>query len=107
VRRFPVEEVTVDPTDSARRAVRMIEAGSEHYVVHFDVDVIDFTDAPLSENTGRNTGLSFQAAMDALRVLMASERVAALTVAELNPSHAGADEGLLERFVESLSSALV
>jgi len=105
VRRVAVEEVADDPRKAALRAVRMIETGSDRYVVHLDVDVIDFTDAPLSENTGRNTGLSFEAAMIALRVLLTSDRVAALTVAELNPLHASAEEGLLKRFVEALAEA--
>ena len=34
-----------------------------------------------------------------------SERVAGLTVTELNPAHASADEGLLERFAVSLADA--
>jgi arginase len=105
LRRVPVEAVAAEPAESARRAVAMIAERCDRYVVHLDVDVIDFTDAPLSENTGRNTGLSFESAMTALRVLMASDRVAALTVAELNPMHASADEGLLERFMESLAEA--
>jgi arginase len=105
VRRVPVEVVADDPGNAARGAIRMIETGSDRYLVHLDVDVIDFTDAPLSENTGRNTGLSLDTAMTALHVLLSSDRVAALTVTELNPLHASAEEGLLERFVASLAEA--
>jgi len=104
--RVPVEDVAANPREAAQRALRMSTTGRDRFVVHFDVDVIDFTDAPLSENTGRNKGLSFEAAMTALRVLLSSDRVAALTVTELNPQHASAEEGLLERFVEALSQAL-
>ena len=78
----------------------------DRYVVHLDVDVIDFTDAPLSENTGRNIGLSFDAAMDALRGLLSDDGLAALTIAELNPAHAMAEEGLLERFTASVAQSL-
>ena len=105
LRRVAVDEVGEDPERAARRAIQMIETGSDRYVVHLDVDVIDFTDAPLSENTGRNIGLSLESAMTALRVLLSSDRVAALTVAELNPLHASAEEGLLERFVDALAEA--
>jgi len=103
--RAPVEAVSADPVSAARRAVDLVEAGHDRFVVHLDIDVIDFTDAPLSENTGRGIGLSFDAAMTALRALLASDRIAALTVAELNPLHAAADDGLLDRFVESLCGA--
>ena len=75
-------------------------------LVHFDVDVIDFTDVPLSENWGRNVGISHDAAMRALAVLLASPRLAGLTVTELNPDHAKAEPGGLERFTAALAGAL-
>ena len=34
--------------------------------MHFDVDVVDFVDLPLSENTGHNVGLPFDTACAAL-----------------------------------------
>ena len=74
----------------------------DRLLVHFDVDTIDFTDAPLSENTGRNEGLALDAAMEALAVLLASERLSALTVTELNPLHGAEDGATLERFVRAL-----
>jgi arginase len=104
LKRVAVEEVEDDPTKAAQRALSLSE-GRDRYIVHFDVDVIDFTDAPLSENAGRNKGLSFDTAMVALRGLLSSDKVAALTVTELNPEHARAEEGLLERFVDGLAQA--
>jgi arginase len=101
--RVPVEEVRADASAAARRAVGIVRSRFDHLAVHLDVDVIDFTDAPLSENTGRNIGLSFRAAMDALRGLLSEDAVAALTIAELNPAHARAEEGLLERFATEVA----
>ncbi len=106
VARVPVEAVRQDSGAAARRALALMRPRFDRYVVHLDVDVIDFTDAPLSENTGRNIGPSFRAAMDALRGLLAGDGLVALTVAELNPAHALADEGLLERFAASLAQSL-
>lgn len=106
VARVPVEAVRQDAETAAQRALALVRPRFDHYVVHLDVDVIDFTDAPLSENTGRNIGLSFRAAMDALRGLLADDGLVALTVAELNPAHATADEGLLERFAASVAQSL-
>jgi len=106
VARVPVEAVREDAAGAARRALELVRARFDHYVVHLDVDVIDFTDAPLSENTGRNIGLPFRVAMDALGGLLADDGLLALTVAEVNPAHALADEGLLERFAASLAQSL-
>jgi arginase len=73
--------------------------------VHFDVDVIDFTDAPLSENTGRNVGLTLDQAFAALGVFLGSDRIAALTITELNPDHGEPNKATLIAFVERLVGA--
>ena len=104
--RVAVEEVRGDPAAAAQGAVSLVRSRFTRYVVHLDVDVIDFTDAPLSENTGRNIGLSFRAAMEALRGLLSDDGLAALTIAELNPAHATADDGLLERFAGAVAGSL-
>jgi arginase len=106
VARVPVEAVRQDPGAAAQRALELVRPRFDRYVVHLDVDVIDFTDAPLSENTGRNIGLSFQVAMDALRGLLSDDGLAALTIAELNPDHATADEGLMERFAAAVAQSV-
>ena len=65
--------------------------------MHFDVDVVDFVDLPLSENTGLNIGMPFAAARAALAVLAADPRVATLTVTEHNPAHGAADGSTTRR----------
>lgn len=102
----PLGEVARDPRGAAAGALDDFAGRFDRLLVHFDVDTIDFTDAPLSENTGRNEGLALDAAMEALGVLQASERVSALTVTELNPLHGAEDGATLERFVRALVSAL-
>jgi arginase len=99
-------EVASDPSGAAAGALDDFAGRFDRLLVHFDVDTIDFTDAPLSENTGRNEGLALDVAMEALDVLLASERVSALTVTELNPVHGAEDGATLERFVRALVSAL-
>ena len=102
----PLGEVASDPRGAAAGALDDFAGRFDRLLVHLDVDTIDFTDAPLSENTGRNEGLALDAAMEALGVLLASERVSALTVTELNPLHGAEDGATLERFVRALVSAL-
>jgi arginase len=103
--RIPVEVVRDDPVGAARQGLDVL-ASARSVVVHLDVDVIDFTDAPLSENTGRNMGLTLADAMAALGALASSARIAALTITELNPAHASAEEGLLERFASLVAGVV-
>lgn len=103
---IPVEEVADDPEGAAARALQMIEDRSDRLLVHFDVDVIDFTDMPLSENTGRNEGLSFDDAQRALAKLLASPRLAGLTISELNPDHAERGAHGIERAAAAIAASL-
>ena len=105
VRTIAVEDVANAPEDSARSALALFP-DVERLLIHFDVDVIDFVDAPLSENTGRNEGLTLDQAMRALRVFTTHPAFAALTITELNPLHGDEDRATLERFVAELVEAL-
>ena len=72
-------------------------------LVHFDVDVIDFTDLPLSENLAAATSGSPTTRQCAPWPSCArSPWLAGVTVTELNPDHAKAEPGALERFAEAL-----
>jgi arginase len=105
--RISVDEVSADPEGAARRAMDEFGAHFARLLVHFDVDTIDFNDAPLSENTGRGEGLPLDTAMRALRVLAGSERLAALTVTELNPLHGDEEGQTIGRLVDGLAQCLV
>ena len=100
----PVDDVAADPEGAAAGARRSIEGRCDRLVVHFDVDVIDFTDTPLSENTGRNEGLSFEHALRALGAILRSPRLGGLTVTELNPDHA--ERGGIERLAAAIAKSL-
>jgi arginase len=106
LRGIPVDAVAADPEAAAQRALDEFAARFDRLLVHFDVDVIDFNDAQLSEDAVRGDGLTLDAALRALRVLCGSDRLSALTVTELNPLH-GDEEGTeLRRFVQLLADAL-
>ena len=98
----PMADVAADPAAAARRALAAL--GHERLLVHFDVDVVDFVDLPLSENTGHNIGLSFAAARAVLDVLLADPRVVALTVTEHNPLHGAADGSTTAALAEALAA---
>jgi arginase len=102
---IPVDEVAADPEAAAGRALDFA-ARFDRLLVHFDVDVIDFNDAQLSEDAVRGDGLTLDAAMRTLSVLASSERLSALTVTELNPFHADEEGETLRQFVSMLADCL-
>jgi arginase len=55
-----VERTASDPRGSARAALSPL-AACDALAVHFDVDLVDFLDAPLAENTDRGTAPSLAA----------------------------------------------
>lgn len=104
--RFALEDVRDDPEGAARQALDLVATRSDRYAIHLDVDIVDFTDAPLSEHPSRNTGLKLDEMLRALNVLASDPGLVAITLTELNPHNAASDDGLLERFVASLSKAI-
>jgi arginase len=103
---IPVDRVAADPEAAAAHAVEEMDDRCDRLLVHFDVDVIDFTDVPLSENWGRNEGLAYDHAPRALDRLLASPRLAGLTITELNPDHAEAGAHSIERFASAVAKSL-
>jgi arginase len=103
---IPVDEVRADPPGAATRALESLTSRADRVLVHFDVDVVDFTDTPLSENTGRNEGIAYEQTTAALAVLLASPALAGVTVTELNPNHVEEGAGSIERLAHDLVAGL-
>jgi arginase len=106
IARIALEEVRADPERAAREALDFVASRADRYAVHLDLDVVDFTDAPLSEHPSRNAGLKLDEMLRALKVLSSDPRLVAITLTELNPHNAAADDGLLERFAASFAGAI-
>jgi arginase len=102
---IPVDAVAADPEAEAGRALDFA-ARFDRLLVHFDVDVIDFNDAQLSEDAVRGDGLTLDAAMRALRVLASGERLSAVTVTEVNPFHGDEEGQTLRQFADMLADCL-
>jgi arginase len=99
------EALAADPASAAGDALGYLPAGP--LAVHIDVDVLDFTDAPLAENTdGRNTGPTLDQAGEALRVAARDPRLRALSIGELNPTRSAGDPEAIPRFVGVLAGVL-
>lgn len=99
----PLAEVVGGPTDAARVALEWSRR-FDRLLIHLDVDVLDYAETPLAENTRRGTGLYFETLREALAALLQAPNFAALTVTEINPDHS--DEATLLRFIEALTGAL-
>jgi arginase len=107
-RALPVVDVlsmVADPVGSARAALSPL-AACDGLAVHFDVDLVDFLDAPLAENTDRGIAPSLTACGEALSGLLADPRVRGLTVTEFNPHHGSQDGETTQRLVDVLVNAL-
>jgi arginase len=100
-----VASVVSDPLRSAQAALSPL-AACDVLAVHFDVDLVDFLDAPLAENTDRGTAPSLAACAAALGELLSERRVRALTVTEFNPHHGSPDGSTTKRLLEVLVDSL-
>ena len=61
------------PAPAAREARGLLEARGAPFVVHFDVDALDYVDTPIADNAyQRNQGLTLDEAMTALAVFAAA-----------------------------------
>jgi arginase len=93
-----------DPEAAAQRALAALD-GCEEIAVHFDVDVLDFLDAPLAENSDHAPALPLASAGRALAALLADARVTALTVTEFNPHHGAPDGATTRRLAGAIAGA--
>ncbi|WCB92935.1 Arginase [Baekduia alba] len=100
-----IAALACDPAAAARRALAAL-GDCDVLAVHLDVDVVDFLDLPLSENTERDGGVTLDAALAALAVAVADPRCATITVTEVNPDHGAADGTTLKTLVGGLAAAL-
>jgi arginase len=103
---FDVGAVASDPAGAATRAVASLEERCDRLILHCDVDLVDFTDTPLSENWGRNEGLAFDAFLEALGALLESPALTAVTITELNPAHTEPGSHAIEHLIATLAEAL-
>ena len=104
--RVPAGLVTADPNGTARRAVECVTSGCERFVVHVDVDVLDFFLLPASDIPSFGRGLAPDTLAEALAALVAAPGFAGMTFAEHNPEHGAADGSTTRALVRLLRTAL-
>jgi arginase len=97
-------DVAADPLAAARRALAAV-GERRSLAVHFDVDLVDFGQVPLSEHTGANQGIGFEQALAAFGELLKDPRVRIATVTEHNPLHGASDGSDTQRLADALAAA--
>lgn len=100
---IPAGEVATDPAAAAQFVLSDWARRFERLLIHLDVDVLDFLDMPLAENTRRNVGLKLDQLMIALTLLLGAPNFAALTICEINPDHGEPDGATLNLFTDALA----
>ncbi len=103
---YPAEVVRGGPEEAAAEALALVEGAAEVFVVHFDVDVIDFVDFPVADVPQHNAGLKFEEAIACLEVFASSPKFAGITITEFNPDHADEAGDLAAAFVREVAAAL-
>lgn len=106
MRAYPLNRVAGGPEAAAAEARAAVESDGGTFLIHFDVDVLDFVACPIADVPHYEHGMTIAAAMASLRVLVASPRFGGLVLTEINPDHADADGVELERFVRALAEAI-
>ena len=99
------DALVADPAGAARAALDHLPP--RPLAVHIDVDVLDFIDAPLAENTDcRNTGPTLDQAAAALQLAARDPRMRALSIGELNPTRCAGAPDALPRFAGTIARIL-
>ena len=101
-----VSDVAQSPARCADTILSTWAVRFERFLVHFDVDVVDFNDLPLAENYSKNRGLSYSQTLEVLELFLKSPKFAGLTLAEINPDHAADDGSTIQFFAQDLSRLL-
>ena len=106
IENVPLAQVASEPTRAAETVVNGWARQFDRLLLHLDVDVLDFADMPLAENTRRNVGLKFDQLLAALKVFLRAPNWSTLTVCELNPDHGASDGSTLRSFNAAMSDAI-
>jgi arginase len=103
--RFADHQVRADPTACARAAVAALERYTSSLVVHFDVDAVDSRDLPLANFPHYGTGITLDAAGQALTILCAAPTLTAIVLTEINPTYDPTGRHLA-RYINTVASAI-
>ncbi len=97
-----VDDVKGRAPEAAMETLGRYEDRIDRLLVHFDVDVIDFTDFPAADYPTINAGLTLTEALECIEVFTGHPKFTALTVCEFNPDHVDEEHALVRTFIARL-----
>jgi arginase len=103
---LPAERIRGRPEQAAEEALARVCASADQFLLHLDVDVVDFFDLPVADIPLHNEGLTFEEAMRCLAVFARHQGLAGLTITEFNPDHGAEDGSTADALVRGLVGAL-
>ncbi len=104
--RFPASLVAESPEATAAAAIVAVTTQAEKYVVHVDVDVLDFLDIPAADVPSYGRGLTLAQLRSLLGPLAADPRCVAITFVEHNPDHGSPDGSTTRALADAMVDAL-
>ncbi|HEX9563765.1 MAG TPA: arginase family protein [Gemmatimonadaceae bacterium] len=102
--KYPLDQIERAVPQAAAHAVSSLQSRTEHFLVHFDVDVIDAVEFPAVDVPHRR-GLSLSGTGEALSVMLQCRGTVGLVVTEFNAGHANSGR-LAEILNEMICKAL-
>ena len=102
--KYPLERIRMSPIQTAGEALAELESRASRILVHFDVDVMNFTEFPGAEVPNPN-GLDFKSTRRVLDVFTASSQFAGLVITEFNAERDLTGE-LAERLVSLVTDTV-
>ena len=99
------QQIAADPASAAAEAVEWASQ-FERALIHLDVDIMDYEDFPIAENTRRKQGLTFDQTMAALDPLIQTPHLAVLTICEINPDHGLENDETVKTFAKRLAQSM-
>jgi arginase len=91
---------------ATEEALARVSASADRFLLHLDLDVVDFIDLPVADIPQHNDGLAFDEATTCLAVFARHEGLAGLVITEFNPDHGAEDGSTADALVRGLVGAL-
>jgi arginase len=99
-------EAVVSERSSVAERTRLWASDFDRVLVHVDVDVLDYDAFPIAENTDRRGGLDLAQLAELVKDLCALPNWRALTIAEVNPSHALNEAAAFDQLIAMIADAV-
>lgn len=104
--RFTAAQVTGDPVGTAVHAAEAASRAADGFVIHLDVDVLDYLLLPAADVPQYGRGLRVSTLVQSLGILAARPEFAGMTLVEFNPDHAAGDGSTARELVRAVVSIL-